>query len=44
MKTVREKFRSMQAEREETNDRNINISGLAEEAGPVEQLLEEFLL
>lgn len=44
MKTIRDKFRSMQPERRETNRKNMNSSGIAEEVGAVKQLLDDFLL
>lgn len=44
MKTMRDKLRAVMAERRETNKRNANSSGIAEEVGPAEQLLDDMLL
>ena len=44
MKTMRDKFRAMMADRKETNKRYANSSGIDEVIGPADQLLDDFLL
>lgn len=44
VKTLRDKFRTLMADRKSSNAHNENASGIAEDVGPIDQLLDDFLL